>query len=157
MKRVTLFKVVTEELMVADHAEFYEQMHMPMLSSAIVQGSGEMACSPVGKKITMPIRKHMRRTELSLEYLELCGQGHYYQHPVNGYSTEETYIAIDPAAERVIDIEIVEMLRLREAETVLRRNISKLEHENEGYNSVIEEIKAASLWTRIKWVFTGVN
>lgn len=158
MKRVTLFKVVLEELMVADTAVFYEQMHMPELSSMRVIGAAdEIACSPVGTRLTIPIRKHMRRTELTREYLALCGQGHLFRHPEEGYKTEETYIAIDPAAEIVLGVEMVRIEALESHVFNLKTDMRVQERQIDELCKENGLLKSAGFFTILKWLFRGVS
>ena len=157
MKRVKLFKVVIEDLMVADSAEFYEEMHMPMLSEVRVQGSGEMAYSPTGKKITIPIRRHARRTKLSREYLELCGKEYDFEHIENGYITEETYIAIDPAAERVLRVELNRIESLESNAVRGKEQIVALHEKIRLSTIVYDSICGAGFFQRFKWLFSGVT
>ena len=157
MKKVTLFKVVTEELMVASHAEHVQIHSIPFEACTPVRGSGgdELAFSPSYKVHTLPIRKHMRRTELSPEYLALTGT--HPNDPTESFTTEETYIAIDPAAERVLDVEHSHIQSLNTQINSLNHDCARYRNQIEGYETNHDRVANAGFFTRLKWLFTGVQ
>ena len=157
MKTVTLFRVTSEEVVVANHLEHLEHFqHLPEEEFDYVRGAEdyEVVIGKGIKKYVSAIRCHRRRTNLSPEYLALTGT-----HPLSdeAFSTDETYIAIDPAAERVLDLEYRRMKSLSDDLDLTTRLNRDLRSQRDGLYKVIGTIKIAGFFTRIKWVFTGVR
>lgn len=155
MKRVKLFKVVIEDLLVHENLEHVNLHNIPFEITEPVAGTHgeEIACLASYKTFTIPIRKHFRRTRLNPEYVRMCGG----EHLEEDFTTEETYIAIDPAAERVLDVELSRIKNLESEVTDISGQLCQLGRQNQDYVSRMLKVIGTPFLTRLKWLFTGVQ